>query len=87
VLACYLQTRYSSGSEKGDWVAGLGSKKAHSGDLSRKLVYACVLMKFYHCRIMMADIGLYMKIGCHAFKLYDRTGDEITLDEVEQIAI
>jgi integrase/recombinase XerD len=66
---------------------------------------------------MMADIGLYMKIGCHAFratgitayldnggtlenaplmaahesprttKLYDRTGDEITLDEVERIAI
>src|SRR4051812_1851154 len=26
--------------KKGDWVAGLGSKKAHSGDLSRKLVYA-----------------------------------------------
>jgi hypothetical protein len=24
----------------GDWVAGLGSKRAHSGDLSRKLVYA-----------------------------------------------
>jgi len=26
--------------KKGDWVAGLGSKNAHCGDLSRRLVYA-----------------------------------------------
>ena len=26
--------------QTGDWVAGLGSRNAHSGDLSRKLVYA-----------------------------------------------
>jgi hypothetical protein len=26
--------------KKGDWIAGLGSKNAHSGDLSKRLVYA-----------------------------------------------
>jgi hypothetical protein len=29
-----------STARKGDWVAGLGSRNAHSGDLSGRLVYA-----------------------------------------------
>jgi hypothetical protein len=36
------------------------------------------------------DAGLSADICCHTFRttqLYDRTGDEITLDEVERIAI
>ena len=41
-----------------------------------------------------AELGLRVRIGCHTLhesprttKLYDRTGDEITLDEVERITI
>jgi integrase len=88
-LEAYLDAYIEAAIREGGKTPLFRSAVGRTGTLTSKAMNRVDAWRMLQRRA--AELGTRARIGCHTFRAtgitYDRTGDEITLDEVERIVI